>query len=85
MPLICPNCKTVFNDPGGDPRTHYMCRVCGFSPLQRTPVAALSSDTGVGLMAGAAVGAAIGGLPGAIVGGLIGLIIGARQSSVRRQ
>jgi len=84
MPLVCPNCKTVFTDPGGDPRS-YHCNVCGYAPLQRTPNAPLNSDTGIGLMAGAAVGAAIGGLPGAIIGGILGLVIGARQNLSRHQ
>jgi hypothetical protein len=84
MPLVCPNCKTVFADPGGDLRGYY-CHVCGYTPLQRTPVAPLSDEAMVGLIAGAGVGAALGGPAGAIVGALAGLVLGARQTSLKRK
>jgi hypothetical protein len=77
MPLICPNCRTVFTDPGGDPRS-YSCSNCGYAPLQRTPLSG-SNDATVGLVAGAAVGAALGGVPGAVIGALVGAIVGARN------
>src|SRR5258707_11764341 len=35
MALICQNCGTVNQDPGGDPRV-YRCGVCGQQRLQRT-------------------------------------------------
>jgi hypothetical protein len=54
--LICPNCKTIFADPGGLPEG-YCCSMCGYTPLQRTP-APINNDVALGLIAGAAVGVA---------------------------
>jgi len=79
VPLTCPNCQTVFTDPGGDPRNYY-CNVCGYTPLQRTMPPA-NNNVAVGLMAGAAVGAAFGGVAGAVVGGLIGAFLGVQKHS----
>lgn len=83
MSLVCPNCKTVFVDVGGDPNA-YLCNVCGYTPLYRTPVP-INTDAGLGLLAGVALGAAIGGGPGAVIGGLIGIFLGAHKHRPEHQ
>lgn len=83
MPLICPNCRTSFSDPGDDSR-RYSCGNCGFNPLQRTPTGP-SNEATVGLVAGAAVGATLGGVPGAVIGGIFGLLLGANQNRPPKQ
>jgi uncharacterized membrane protein len=80
MPLACPHCKSVYNDPGGDV-SHLACAKCGFRPLKRTIIGTGENDTAIGLMAGAAVGAAFGGPAGAVIGGILGALLGAHQNS----
>ena len=72
MPLLCPNCRTVNTDPGGDP-ARYRCGVCGYSPLQRTGI---RTEALAGAVVGATIGATVGGPIGAVVGVVAGLILG---------
>lgn len=77
MPLVCQNCRTVNQDPGGDPRL-YRCGACGQQRLQRIP-----SEADKRRMVGAIAGASMLGLAtenpfGALVGALIGWFFGDR-------
>ena len=74
MTLICRNCGSINQDPGGDPKS-YRCGVCGVSSLERilTP----QQKAFAGGAAGAAIGAMLGfGAPGALIGALIGIATG---------
>jgi predicted nucleic acid-binding Zn-ribbon protein len=79
MPLICTNCRTINQDPGGDPRI-YHCGHCGQATLQRTPTL---TDTEKNRLAAAIAGASILGLAtenpvGALIGALLGYALGDR-------
>jgi hypothetical protein len=84
--LTCPNCKSVFTDPGGDTR-RFACTFCGYVPLQRTPSPAppINNEAVAGLMAGAAVGAVFGSWPGAVIGGLIGAFLASHKEKPEYQ
>lgn len=77
MPLICKNCGTINQDPGGDP-TLYRCGRCGQPALQRTPTI---SDTEKNRLVAAIAGASVIGLLtenplGALVGAVLGFAFG---------
>jgi len=77
MALICCNCGTINQDPGGDPRL-YRCGVCGQPCLQRIPeqpraetgrlIAAIAGATILGLAIGNPIGALVGALGGYALG-----------------
>jgi hypothetical protein len=84
MPLICPNCKTVNQDPGGDPR-FLACGRCGRYGLQRTVDPRIPSGiagAAIGGLLGAAMGVEAGPI-GALIGGLIGLLVASRRQMPR--
>jgi hypothetical protein len=71
--LVCRNCHSVNQDPGGDPRL-YTCGVCGQPQLERTQGAV--SQTTATAIAGAAIGGMFGGPVGALFGALAGIVVG---------
>jgi hypothetical protein len=74
--IICPNCRSRFQDVPGDLKM-YSCANCGSPNLVRARTEQeRSKEALAGMAAGAAVGAAIGELPGAVVGGIVGLVLG---------
>jgi hypothetical protein len=71
--LVCRNCHSVNQDPGGDPRL-YTCGVCGQPQLER--VQGTVSQTTATAIAGAALGGMIFGPFGALIGALVGAAVG---------
>ena len=69
--LICTNCRSVINDPGGDLRL-YRCGVCGHASLVRVSNQASNNSA----MTGAVVGGTLGGVAAGPIGALLGLFIG---------
>lgn len=78
MPLVCQNCGSINQDPGGDPGG-YLCGVCGQPCLQRVPVEQDQNNALAAAIAGGAIGGMAGGGPiGIVVGALIGAVIGSK-------
>jgi len=74
MKLVCPNCGTVYRDPGGEPGA-YRCASCGFYGLERRPdPATRKSDPLLATVLGALLGASVGGGAGVVIGGLLGFL-----------
>jgi hypothetical protein len=74
MPLVCRNCHSINQDPGGDPRL-YRCGACQHQELERVQ-GYVSEKTVGGTIAGAAIGGMIFGPFGALVGAVIGAALG---------
>lgn len=75
MALICQNCGTVNQDPGGDPRV-YRCGVCGQQRLKRT-LSEQDKRRLISAIAGASVlGLATENPIGALIGGILGYVFG---------
>ena len=77
MALVCRNCGTLNQDPGGDPGV-YRCGYCGQPCLHRIQerpspegarlVGAIAVATAVGLATANPIGAILGGIAGYILG-----------------
>jgi hypothetical protein len=83
MALVCPRCRTIHRDPGGDSAL-YGCSICGWAGLARIQSPAANRDAIVGGIAGAAIGAAFFGPAGALFGALLGGAVGTHKSTPRR-
>jgi len=76
MLLLCPRCRNVHTDPGGDPR-QYACNRCGQQGLER--VATKQEKVLAAGVAGATIGGLALGPIGALAGGIIGVLFGENQ------
>jgi hypothetical protein len=76
MVLICKNCGSINQDPGGDPKT-YLCGVCGQPQLERVQTEQEKKNTLAAAIAGGAIGA-LGGPVGIAIGAIVGALIGSR-------